>query len=170
MKKRRKSLPKGPNSAHELDHLVPWEEVFTDSSGKFRRKSKQGNNYFTVFVCAKTGDKIAIPHVKRMHFPLVYFEFTKQMGRHPKVLYSDLASKITSLSFERYIRPHKQYPDVSFEDNVAEKQKKKYKIQSLTTETPCVQPSTWTLKWPELHNPEEPRLDNLLRTKTFWLE
>ena len=85
MKKRRKSIPKGPNSAHELDHLVPWEEVFTDSSGKFRRKSKQGN-YFKVFFCAKTGDKIAIPHVKRKHFPLVYFEFTKRIGRHPKVL------------------------------------------------------------------------------------
>ena len=42
MNKRRKSLPKGPNSAYELDYLVPWEEVFTDSSGKFRRKSKQG--------------------------------------------------------------------------------------------------------------------------------
>ncbi len=28
--------------------------VFTDISGKFRRKSKQGNNYFTVFVCAKS--------------------------------------------------------------------------------------------------------------------
>jgi hypothetical protein len=26
MKKRRKSLPKGPNSAHELDHLVPWDK------------------------------------------------------------------------------------------------------------------------------------------------
>ena len=75
---RRKSLPKGSISAHELDNLVPWEEVFTDSSGKFRRQSKQGNNYFTVFVCAKTGDKIAIPHVKRKHFPLVYFEFTKK--------------------------------------------------------------------------------------------
>jgi hypothetical protein len=103
MKKRRKSLPKGPNSAHELDHLVPWEEVFTDSSGKFRRKSKKGNNYFTVFVCAKTGDKIAIPHVKRKHFPIVYLEFTKRIGRHPKVLYSDLASGITSSMFERYL-------------------------------------------------------------------
>jgi hypothetical protein len=103
MKKRRKSLPKGPNYAHELDHLVPWEEVFTGSSGKFRRKSKQGNNYFTVFVCAKTGDKIAISHVKRKYFPLVYFEFTKRIGRHPKVLYSDLASEITSSSFERYL-------------------------------------------------------------------
>ena len=100
MKKRRKSIPKGPNSAHELDHLVPWEEVFTDSSGKFRRKSKQGN-YFKVFLCAKTGDKIAIPHVKRKHFPLVYFEFTKRIGRHPKVLYSDLPSEIASSSFER---------------------------------------------------------------------
>ena len=79
MKMRRTSLPKGSNSAHELDHLVPWEEVFTDSSGKFRRKSKQGNNYFTVFVCAKTGDKIAIPHVKRKHFPLVYFEFSREL-------------------------------------------------------------------------------------------
>jgi hypothetical protein len=65
MRMRRKSIPKGPNSVHELDHLVPWEEVFTDSSGKFRQTSKQGNNYFTVFVCGKTGDKIDIPHVKR---------------------------------------------------------------------------------------------------------
>jgi hypothetical protein len=103
MKMRRKSLPKGSNFAHELDHLVPWEEDFTDSSGKFRHKSKQGNNYFTVFVCAKTGDKIAIPHVQRKHFPLVYFEFTKRIGRHPKVLYSDLASEITSSVFERYL-------------------------------------------------------------------
>jgi hypothetical protein len=63
MKKRRTSLPKGINSTHELKDLVPWEEAFTDSSGKFRRKSKQGNIYFTVFVCAKTGDKIAILHV-----------------------------------------------------------------------------------------------------------
>ena len=101
--KEKKSLPKGSNSAHELEHLVPWEEVFTDSTGKFTRKSKQGNNYLTVFVCAKTGDKIAIPQVKRKHFPLVYFEFTKRIGRHPKLLYSDLASEITNSSFERYL-------------------------------------------------------------------
>ena len=82
---------------------MPWEEVCTDSSDKFTRKSKQGNNYFTVFVCAKTGDKIAIPHIKRKHFPLVYFEFSKRIGRHPKVLYSDLASEITSSMFERYL-------------------------------------------------------------------
>jgi hypothetical protein len=56
-----------------------------------------------MFVCAKTGDKIAIPHVKRSHFPRVYFEFTKRIGRQTKVLYSDLASEITSSSFERYL-------------------------------------------------------------------
>jgi hypothetical protein len=84
-------------------HLVTWEEVFIDSSGKFRRKSKQGNNYFTVFVCAKTGDKIVIPHVKRKHFPLVYLEFSKRIGRHPKVLYSDLASETTSSMLESYL-------------------------------------------------------------------
>ena len=103
MKKRRSSLPKESLSAHVLNTLVPWEEVFSDSSGKFRLRSKQGNKYFTVIVCAKTGDKIAIPHVKRKHFPLVYFEFTKRIGRHPKVLYSDLASEIVSASFERYL-------------------------------------------------------------------
>jgi len=51
MKMRRKSLPKGSNSAHELDNLVPWEEVFTDSSGKFRRKSKQEQLLHSVCVC-----------------------------------------------------------------------------------------------------------------------
>jgi hypothetical protein len=102
-KKRRKLLPLGPNSDHELYHLVPWEEVFIDSSGKFRRKSKQGNNYFKVFVCAKTGDKITIPHVKRKHFPLVYLEFSKRIGRHPKVFYLDLASETTSSMLESYL-------------------------------------------------------------------
>ena len=50
------------------------------------RANRGTTNYFTVFVCAKTGDKIAIPHVKRKHFPLVYFEFSKRIGRHPKVM------------------------------------------------------------------------------------
>jgi hypothetical protein len=40
MKKRRKSLQQGCNSTHELKDLMPWEEAFTASSGKFRRKSK----------------------------------------------------------------------------------------------------------------------------------
>ena len=67
------------------------------------RANRGTTKYFTVFVCAKTGDKIAITHVKRKHFPLVYFEFSKRIGRHPKVMYSDLASEINSSMFERYL-------------------------------------------------------------------
>ena len=102
MKRKRKPLPKSTNPFH-LQNLVQWEECYTDSSGKFKVRSKQGNHYFTVFVCAKTGDKVVIPHAKRKHFPLVYFEFTKRIGRHPKVLYSDLGSEMTSTAFERYL-------------------------------------------------------------------
>jgi hypothetical protein len=57
-KKRRKSTPKA--NSNFTEDLVPWEETYADSSGKFRRKSKRGNYYFTVFVDAKTGDKIVI--------------------------------------------------------------------------------------------------------------
>jgi hypothetical protein len=46
---------------------------------------------------------IRLPFSMSPHFPLVYFEFSKRIGRHPKVLYSDLASEITSWSFERYL-------------------------------------------------------------------
>ena len=33
----------------------PWEKVFSDSSGKFRVMSLQGNRYYSVFVCARSG-------------------------------------------------------------------------------------------------------------------
>ena len=102
MKKRRKPLPKRTVPS-DLASLALWEECYTDSSGKFKVKSKQGNLYFTVFCCAKTGDKVVIPHAKRKHFPLVYFEFVKRIGRHPKVLYSDLGGEMTSKVFERYL-------------------------------------------------------------------
>ena len=83
-KKRRKSTPKA--NSNFTEDLVPWEETYADSSGKIRTKSKRGNCYFTVFVDAKTGDKIVICHAKRKHFPVVYFTFINRIGRHPKVL------------------------------------------------------------------------------------
>jgi hypothetical protein len=98
--KRRKSTPKA--NSNFTEDLVPWEETYADSSGKFRTKSKRGNYYFTVFVDAKTGDKIVICHAKRKHFPVVYFTFINRIG-HPKVLYTDLASEMTSDDFERYL-------------------------------------------------------------------
>jgi len=84
-KKRRKSTPKA--NSNFTEDLVPWEETYADSSGKIRTKSKRGNCYFTVFVDAKTGDKIVICHAKRKHFPVVYFTFINRIGRHPKVLH-----------------------------------------------------------------------------------
>src|SRR6056300_1265758 len=64
-----------------------------------------GNHGGTTFPSprAMSRDKVVIPHAKRKHFPLVYFEFTKRIGRHPKVLYSDLGSEMTSTAFERYL-------------------------------------------------------------------
>ena len=79
-KKRRKSTPKA--NSNFTEDLAPWEETYADSSGKFRTRSKRGNYYFTVFVDAKTGDKIVICHAKRKHFPVVYFTFINRIGRH----------------------------------------------------------------------------------------
>ena len=100
-KKRRKSTPKA--NSNFTEDLAPWEETYADSSGKFRTRSKRGNYYFTVFVDAKTGDKIVICHAKRKHFPVVYFTFINRIGRHPKVLYTDLAPEMSSDDFERYL-------------------------------------------------------------------
>jgi hypothetical protein len=47
MTERRKSLPKESLSAHVFNTLVLWEEVFSDSSGKFRLGANRG----TVFQC-----------------------------------------------------------------------------------------------------------------------
>ncbi len=95
----------GPPTANSnlTDDLVLWEETYADSSGKFRTKSRRGNYYFTEFVDAKTGDKIFTCHAKRKHFPIVYFTFINLIGRHLKVLYSDLASEMTGDDFERYL-------------------------------------------------------------------
>ena len=54
-------------------------------------------------VDVKTGDKIVICHAKRKYFPVVYFTFINRIGRHPKVLYTDLTPELTSDEFERYL-------------------------------------------------------------------
>ena len=101
MKRKRKPSPKG--TSHLLRSSQPWEVIQTDSSGKFRVRSRRGNWYFTVFVCSKTGDKIVIPHSKRKHWPLVYVEFVRRIGRHPRVMFSDKAGEMTSKPFERFL-------------------------------------------------------------------
>ena len=71
MKRKRKRKP-GVSLDLTEDELSPWQEVYCDSSGKFRTVSKAKNRYFTVFVDAKTGGKIYIAHQKKKHYPAVY--------------------------------------------------------------------------------------------------
>ena len=41
-----------------------------------------------------------IPYSKRKHFPLVYLDFVRRTGRHPKYLFADLAGENTSKPFD----------------------------------------------------------------------
>ena len=54
-------------------------------------------------LCAERQATKSLSPMSSANFPLVYFEFSKRIGRHPKVLYSDLASEITNSIFERYL-------------------------------------------------------------------
>jgi hypothetical protein len=88
MKKRRILWPESLDNEQQQS-LSPWEEVHADSSGKFKVRSKQGNRYYSVFVCSKTGLKVVVPHAKRKHFPLAYLQFAQRINQHPRVLYTD---------------------------------------------------------------------------------
>jgi len=100
MKKRRIRLPKSLDK-EQKQTLSLWEEVHADSSGKFKVRSKQGNRYYSVFVCAKTGLKVVVPHAKRKHFPLAYLQFAQRINRHPRVLYTDKGGENCSKHMNR---------------------------------------------------------------------
>ena len=100
MKRKRSSKPCVSLDLTE-DELSPWQEVYCDSSGKFRTVSKGRNRYFTIFVCAKTGGKIFTAHQKKKHFPAVYLKFVQRVGRHPQVLYSDKGGELVSIPLQR---------------------------------------------------------------------
>ena len=73
---------------------VDWEKVISDSSGKFRVMSLEGNRYYSVFVCARSGRKLYFAHKKKSHYPMVYI--LARIGRFPKLLVSDQAGEILS--------------------------------------------------------------------------
>ena len=99
MKRRRNPRPK--SSMLGQNELAHWQEVYCDSSGKFRTVSKAKNYYFTLFVCAKSGGKVFIAHSKKKHFPAVYLKFIQRIGRHPQVLYSDKGGELISKQLQR---------------------------------------------------------------------
>ena len=77
--------PKKPTAVliEERRQWKPWEKVFSDSSGKFRVMSLQGNRYYSVFVCARSGRKLYFAHKKKSHYPMVYLKFLARIGRFP---------------------------------------------------------------------------------------
>ena len=100
MKKRRLPRPKSLDK-QQRQMLSNWEEVHADTSGKFKVKSKQGNRYYSVFVCAKSGSKAVVFHAKRKHFPLAYLQFAQRINRHPRVLYTDKGGENYSKHMQR---------------------------------------------------------------------
>jgi hypothetical protein len=83
------------------NELAHSQEVYWDSSGKFRTVSKAKNRYCTLFVCAKSGSKVFIAHRKKQHFPAVYLQLVQRIGRHPQVLYTDKGGALTSKLLQR---------------------------------------------------------------------
>jgi hypothetical protein len=72
----------------------PWQDVYTDLSGKVRTASVTGAKYFAVFVDSYSGSK----HIEFMnsknYFIFGYKRFVSYLGRHPKILRSDQGTMI----------------------------------------------------------------------------
>jgi len=95
MKNKRSKKP----SAILVEEKKQWhlrERVLSDSSGKSKVKSLQGNQYFSIFVCARSGRKLYFAHKKKSHYPLVYLKFVARVGRAPRLLVTDQADEILS--------------------------------------------------------------------------
>ena len=91
-----KKPPKPKTLPTERKLLGLWEKVGVDTAGKFRVASFQGNRYYTVFVCAKSGRKLYFPHKKKSHLPIVFLKFVAHVGCFPKVVIADKAGEILS--------------------------------------------------------------------------
>jgi hypothetical protein len=81
----------------------PWQDVYTDLSGKVRTTSVTGAKYFAVFVDSYSGSK----HIEFMnsknHFIFGYKRFVSYLGRHPKTLRSDQGTEILNKELTAYL-------------------------------------------------------------------
>jgi hypothetical protein len=66
-------------------------------------KANRGTTTSQCLLCVKTGDTIAIPHVKRKYFPIVYFEFTKRLVDTQRYFTVISLRKSPVHCFERYL-------------------------------------------------------------------
>jgi hypothetical protein len=72
----------------------PWQDVYTDLSGKVRTASVTGAKYFAVFVDSYSGSK---------HIVFGYKRFVSYLGRHPKTLRSDHGTEILNKELTAYL-------------------------------------------------------------------
>ena len=91
MRKKKAPLPLARAAAEvrqDATHWAPWEKVFCDSSGKFRIRSRQGNNYYAIFKCSKLRKRAYYAFPSRAHFLLVFLKHCTRYG-WPKYFFSD---------------------------------------------------------------------------------
>ena len=80
----------------------PWQDVYTDLSGKVRTASVTGVTYF-VFVDSYSGSKQVEFLTSKKYFIFGYKRFISYLGRHPKALHSDLGTEILNKELTAYL-------------------------------------------------------------------
>jgi hypothetical protein len=81
----------------------PWQDVYTDLSGKVRTASVTGAKYFAVFVDSYSGSKHIEFMNSKIHFIFGYKRFVSYLGRHPKTLRSDQGTGILNKELTAYL-------------------------------------------------------------------
>jgi hypothetical protein len=81
----------------------PWQDVYTDLSGKVRTASVTGAKYFAVFVDSYSGSKHIEFMSSKNHFIFGYKRFVSYLGRHPKTLRSDQGTEILNKELTAYL-------------------------------------------------------------------
>jgi hypothetical protein len=81
----------------------PWQDVYTDLSGKVRTASVTGAKYFAVFVDSYSGSKHIESMNSKNHFIFGYKRFVSYLGRHPKTLSSDQGTEILNKELTAYL-------------------------------------------------------------------
>ena len=119
-KARRANRP--ASSTPEDRSTEPWQDVYTDLSGKIRTPSVTGALYFAVFVDGYTGSK----HVEFLKSKKHTSSATNAssltisyVGRHPKKLRSDQGTEILNKEFTAYLESNHTHHVVCSKDEHA---------------------------------------------------
>jgi hypothetical protein len=103
-KARRANRP-APSTAADRP-TEPWQDVYTDLSGKVRKASVTGVKYFAVFVDSYSGSKHVEFLTSKNHFIFGYRRFICYLERHPKTLSSDQSTEILNKELTAFLQAH----------------------------------------------------------------